>query len=60
MYYIMPQKISMNLTRGGTSYKNPSMRLLTTTQQTTMNPTMRQGSNFNMAGIYGARGPSCG
>jgi hypothetical protein len=55
----MPQKISMNLTRG-TSYKNPSMRLLTTTQQTTLNPTLRQGSNFNMAGIYGARGPSCG
>jgi hypothetical protein len=59
MYYIMPQKINMNLTRG-TSYKKPSMGLLTTTQQTTLNPTLRQGSNFNMAGIYGARGPSCG
>jgi hypothetical protein len=55
----MPQKINMNLTRG-TSYKKPSMGLLTTTQQTTLNPTLRQGSNFNMAGIYGARGPSCG
>ena len=59
MYYIMPQKISMNLNRG-TSYKKPSMSLLTTTQQTRLNPTLRQGSNFNMAGIYGARGQSCG
>ena len=59
MYYIMPQKISMNLTRG-TSYKKPSIRLLTTTQQPPLNTNLRQMSNFNMAAIYGARGTSCG